>query len=99
VGIADVVLAVWELEMDTFGSCEQRESGDAYIHFWVPRDAEQAHAILQNAGIKSRVVQVDMSFRCEESGKATNFKGAHLLFSPNDVSAATAALRAKKTLA
>lgn len=93
VDIADVILAIWALECDTIGSCQEAKSGKAYVGFIVLADAETVYSILAAAGIQAELVLFESTVKNRMSSKETIVKSANLLFDRKDIGDVARALK------
>jgi hypothetical protein len=101
--IAPLIEAVWRLNLDTMGSCEDRPvdyqyPGMAYI--WFPRlkDANRFEEILKNAGVECISVPKQCRLRRENDQKAENtltIDGANIMYAPSDTGRIVELLRSQ----
>lgn len=99
--MAGIVTAIWQLDMDTIGSCQQRPAGSpnegkAYVAFIRRRDAKRVCELLQEAGIEHTYQDKEFGVgRQMEDGTKTAakaFPAGTILFATDDIAKVDAVL-------
>jgi hypothetical protein len=84
-GIAQLIVGLWENDLDTLGSCQERPSGKAYVGFPVPGEGEKFHDLLKKHGIESELKSTTTTIRNAETGETQELGTANVLFPPNSI--------------
>ena len=92
-GISEVIECLWQLDLDTLGSCECRPSGKAYVNLPVPLHADTLQKILLEHGIDSELNRKTRSVVDPSTHRAILIPGGDILFRVSDIPAVLAALR------
>jgi hypothetical protein len=102
-GIAVVITHLWNLDVDTLGSCQElprghKHAGQAYVDFIRVREAKWFYELLTSHGVKAEFGTKAMTFKkkCEdpnEAPKSLSLQNAMVTFDPKDISAVAAILK------
>lgn len=102
VKLAPVIELVWQLGLDTVGSCQERppkldKPGRAYIGFWRARQGREFEQILRCASIECECVVMAREYKtkaeCVPEQESFTYDGANVLFHPSDMHRVVDALR------
>jgi hypothetical protein len=88
--IAPLVKEIWKKDLDTLGSCQERDSGKAYIGFPLAKQGELFHEKIAEAGIDSECKKEEMKIRNPSSGEIVALAAANVSFSAADIPRITA---------
>lgn len=101
--LARIITALWKLNLDTLGSCQEirpgeKTSGLAYVQFSIRKAGEKAIAILRAAGIEVENAEKPMSVKKQvtdgDEEKTKMLTTFHISFQPTEISAVAEALEA-----
>ena len=90
--IALLVRAIWQLGLETLGSCQADPSGRAYIGFPLVKHGKALHKMLVAAGVDAEYESESITIRDPDSGETIEVDAAKVLFSPDDIARITAAI-------
>ncbi len=90
--IAPLVRAIWQLGLETLGSCQADPSGRAYVGFPLVRQGKLFQKMLVKVGVDSQYEQETLTIRNPDSGETVEIDAAKVLFSPDDMAKITAAI-------